>query len=112
MAACILIALQWLGDAWVEFMRWPIHGSIIGMLLLLGGLGLTGGPRAGLQGLSTMLLRHLMLFLIPSVAGVIAYTGMVTHQLPAILLTLAVSTLVTVAICAGVMHHLMRNRPS
>lgn len=85
---------------------------MVGMVLLLGALGLTGGPSAELQGLSAMLLRHLMLFLIPSVAGVVAYASMVAHQLPALLLTLTVSTLLTVVICAGVMHYLMRNRKS
>jgi DNA-binding transcriptional MocR family regulator len=70
LAAAGLICLQWLGDAVVARTGWPVPGALVGLLLLLGGLVVWGRVPPALDDVSTPLLRHLMLLLIPSVAAV------------------------------------------
>ena len=48
LAALLLLAgLQWLGDALVVFLGWPLPGSLLGLLMLLGLLALRCAARPG-----------------------------------------------------------------
>ncbi len=76
-AALGLFVLQWLGDAIVAWAGWPVPGSLVGLLMLLGLLILRGGVPEGVEDVTQPLLRHLMLLLIPSVASVSVYGGLI-----------------------------------
>ncbi len=52
-------------------------GSLVGLLMLLGLLILRGGVPEGVEDVTQPLLRHLMLLLIPSVASVSVYGGLI-----------------------------------
>lgn len=72
-----LCVLQWLGDAIVAWAGWPVPGSLVGLLMLLGLLMLCGGVPDAVEDVTQPLLRHLMLLLIPSVASVSVYGGLI-----------------------------------
>lgn len=111
-AALALGILQWLGDTLVSLTHWPVHGSVVGMALLLMILIIIGGPGQGLQAVSSALLRHLMLFLIPSVAGVITYSALLAPKALSLLVAMLGGTVLTVLVCGWTVHQLLlRKQP-
>ncbi len=76
-AAIGLCVLQWLGDAIVHWAGWPVPGSLPGLLMLLALLKLRGSVPHSVDAVTQPLLRHLMLLLIPSVASVMVYGGLI-----------------------------------
>jgi holin-like protein len=109
-AAGLLVGLQWLGDALVAFLDWPLPGSLLGLLLLLGLLALRGGVPRGLDEVSAPLLRHLMLFLIPSVAAVGLYSHLLVEHAALFVLAATLVTALTIAVTGWTLHRLMRRR--
>ncbi|MEZ5702731.1 MAG: CidA/LrgA family protein [Burkholderiaceae bacterium] len=78
----------------------PVPGALVGLLLLLGGLVVWGRVPPALDDVSTPLLRHLMLLLIPSVAAVGLYAGLVVQHAAAFLLVGTVVTALTLGLTA------------
>jgi holin-like protein len=111
-AAALLCVLQWLGDAIVAATGWPVSGSVLGMLMLLALLCLRGGVPRSLDAVTGPLLRHLMLLLIPSVAAVSLYLGLLTRHAGVFVLTAVLATLLTVGVTAWTLQRLLRRRPS
>lgn len=66
----VLAALLYAGGELVQRLGIPIPPAIAGMILLLALLGCVGRLTATVQVASTPLLKHMMLFFIPAVAGV------------------------------------------
>lgn len=111
-AAALLAGLQWLGDRLVGFLGWPLPGSLAGLLMLLGLLALRGGVPAGLDEVSTPLLKHLMLFLIPSIAAVGLYGHLLLQHAALFALAATLSTVSTIAVTGWTLRRLMqRHRP-
>lgn len=111
LAALLLLAgLQWLGDALVVFLGWPLPGSLLGLLMLLVVLALRGGVPRGLDEVTAPLLRHLMLFLIPSVAAVGLYGHLLWQHAALFALAATLVTAVTIAVTGWTLHRLMRRR--
>lgn len=111
LAALLLLAgLQWLGDALVVFLGWPLPGSLLGLLMLLVVLALRGGVPRGLDEITAPLLRHLMLFLIPSVAAVGLYGHLLWQHAALFALAATLVTAVTIAVTGWTLHRLMRRR--
>lgn len=109
-AAALLGGLQWLGDAIVERTGWPVSGSVLGLLMLLALLCLRGGVPDSLETVTAPLLRHLMLLLIPSVAAVSLYVGLLSQHAGVFILTAVASTLLTVGVTAWTLQRLLRRR--
>ncbi len=109
-AALTLAGLQWLGDMLVAFMGWPLPGSLVGLLLLLGMLALNGGVPQRLEDVTAPLLRHLMLFLIPSVAAVVLYGGLLSQHAWVFVLSATLVTALTIAVTGWTLHRLLRRR--
>jgi holin-like protein len=109
-AALLLAGLQALGDALVVFLGWPLPGSLVGLLVLFGLLVLRGGVPQGLDEISVPVLRHLMLFLIPSVAAVALYGHLVWQHATLFVLAASVVTVLTIAVSGWTLHRLMRCR--
>lgn len=108
LSAAGLVCLQWVGDAVVAYTGWPVPGALVGLLLLLGGLVVRGRVPPALDDVSTPLLRHLMLLLIPSVAAVGLYAGLVLQHAAAFLLVSTVVTAFTLGVTACVLQWLMK----
>jgi holin-like protein len=103
-----LVALQWLGDALVARTGWPVPGSLVGLLLLLVGLVLRGHVPQALDDVSAPLLRHLMLLLIPSVAAVGLYVGLLAQHAVAFLLVSVGVTALTIVVTAWTLQRLLK----
>ena len=103
-----LVALQFLGDALVARTGWPVPGSLMGLLLLLAGLMLRGRVPEALDDASAPLLRHLMLLLIPSVAAVGLYAGLLTQHAVAFLLVSVGVTALTIVVTAWTLQRLLK----
>lgn len=108
LSAMGLGALQWLGDALVELYEWPLPGSLVGMLVLFGVLMVLGRVPRAIDDVSTPLLRHLMLFLIPSVAAVGVYTSLLLQHAAAFLLATVVITALTLVATAWTLDRLIK----
>ena len=108
LAASGLVGLQWLGDAVVAWWGWPVPGALVGLLLLLGALFAACGVPQALDDVSTPLLRHLMLLLIPSVAAVGLYAGLLSQHAAAFLLVAVVVTALTLVVTAWTLQRLIR----
>lgn len=110
LAFAVLAGLQFLGDAIVAWAGWPVPGALIGMLLLLGALCALGRVPQGLDDVGAPLLRHLMLFIIPSVAAIGLYVGLLReHALVFVLASVGV-TAFTLALTAWLLQRLMQGR--
>lgn len=108
LAAMGLVALQLLSDALVAKTGWPVPGALIGLLVLLCGLALADRVPQALDDVSTPLLKHLMLLLIPSVTAVGLYASQMVQHLTVFLLASTVVTALTLAATALVLQRLMK----
>lgn len=103
-----LVALQFLGDAVVARAGWPVPGSLVGLLVLLAGLVLRGRVPQALDDVSAPLLRHLMLLLIPSVAAVGLYAGLLMQHAAAFVLVSVGVTALTIVVSAWTLQRLLK----
>lgn len=113
MAACALLGgLQWLGDTFVSWVDWPVSGSVVGMLLLLGMLAMHGRVPDSVEAVTAPLLRHLTLLLIPSVAAISMHGALVMQSGIVFVGVSVVITALTVIATAWTLDRLMRrDRP-
>jgi holin-like protein len=109
-ACAVLVGLQFLGDALVAWTGWPVPGALIGLLLLLGALCMLGRVPQGLEDVSAPLLRHLMLFIIPSVAAIVLYVGLLREHALVFVLAAVLVTALTLATTAWTLQHLMQRQ--
>lgn len=98
--ALALVLFLSVGEAITRWLALPVPGSLIGMVLLLVALIVRGGTPAGLQAASTPLLRHLMLFFIPAVAGVMTQFAWVADEWLPFLLACTIGTALTLVVTA------------
>ncbi|MDP3927297.1 MAG: CidA/LrgA family protein [Hydrogenophaga sp.] len=103
-----LVSLQFLGDALVARTGWPVPGSLVGLLLLLAALVLRRRVPQALDDVSAPLLRHLMLLLIPSVAAVGLYAGLLTQHAAAFLFVSVGVTALTIVVTAWTLKRLLK----
>lgn len=75
---------------------------------LLGLLALRGCVPQGLDDVTAPLLKHLMLFLIPSVAAVGLYGHLLSQHAALFALAATLVTALTVAVTGWTLHRLMR----
>ncbi|KQP23497.1 CidA/LrgA family protein [Pseudorhodoferax sp. Leaf267] len=98
--ALALVLFLLLGEAIVRWSGLPVPGSLVGMVLLLAALIAWGRTPPGLQAASTPLLRHLMLFFIPAVAGVMTQFALVADEWLPFLAACALGAALTLAVTA------------
>ena len=72
-ALAVLLVFQLIGEVLVQWLKVPVPGPLIGMLLLFAGLTARGSVPNGLHDTANGMLQHLMLLFIPAVTGVIVY---------------------------------------
>ncbi|WP_287880530.1 CidA/LrgA family protein [Acidovorax sp.] len=109
-AAALLVGLQFLGDAVIALTGWPMPGALVGMLILLAALCGLGRVPESLDDVTTPLLRHLMLFLIPSVAAVGLYAGLLMQHAAVFALTASLVTALTVVATGWTLQRQKRRR--
>ncbi len=106
-AVLTLFALQFLGDLTAALLSLPIPGMVFGLLALLLGFGLRGAllgreraiPEA-FERVAKSLHDHFGLLFVPAGTGIVADLGLVASDGAALLATILLSTVTTIAITA------------
>lgn len=106
-----LAALQWLGERLVQAAGWPLPGALLGLLMLWGLLAWHGRVPDALSELGGGLQHHLMLFLIPSVAGLVEQAPLLAAHGPLLVGACVFTTAVTVAATALTLSFGLRRQP-
>ena len=103
-----LLLFQAAGEAVGRAFGWPVPGPVIGLLLLLAFLR---WPlvREPVSAAATVLLAHLSLLFVPVGVGVITHLHIVSRHGVQLLVAIAVSTWLGLAVTAWVLRRLMRS---
>jgi holin-like protein len=106
-AFLVVLALQVVGDLIADLLTIPVPGMVIGLVLLLAGLGLRrrwlGPERAvpqAIQQLAKGLHDNFGLLFVPAGVGVVANFHRIATDAPALLATILLSTVLTIAVTA------------
>lgn len=102
----LLLLLQMCGEGLARLLSLPIPGPVIGMLLLWPMLQWTP-LRDSLAAAAQLLLSHLSLFFVPAGVGVIAYLGLLSQYGLKLLVVIALSTWIGLAVTALVLRALL-----
>ena len=103
-AFAILLLFQCLGEGIVFLLGLPVPGPVAGMVLLFGALLLWPPLQARVEAAASELLRHLSLLFVPAGVGIIAAAGSGSGHWLAILASLVVSTLLSLAVTALILR--------
>jgi putative effector of murein hydrolase LrgA (UPF0299 family) len=110
-AFAVLLVFQCLGEGLVFLLGWPVPGPVTGMLLLLGALLAFPRLQAVVEAGANELLRHLSLLFVPAGVGIVVAASSGSGQWLAIVASVVVSTLATMAVTALVLNLMMRRQP-
>ncbi len=104
----VLLLFQCLGELIKLATGTVLPGTVIGLLLLLAVLMVTGGPGDGLEKTSEGLIGHLALLLMPPSVGLWFLGDRLDGQWPAIVAALLGGTLVTLLVTTLLMKWLLK----
>ncbi|SDS17492.1 CidA/LrgA family protein [Pseudomonas fuscovaginae UPB0736] len=105
-----LVLFQLLGTAINHLCVSVLPGPIIGLLLLLAFLLIRGEVGAPLNEAASSLLRYLPLLLVPPAVGVMVYAAEIAADFWAIVGSLVVSVLVSMALIGVLMNWLIQRK--
>ena len=109
LGVAMLLAVQKIGDVAVSLLGLPVPGALVGMLLLLALLVALGHVPRPIALAAGGLLRHIMLFLMPVVAGVLDHLEVLQgHWLP-FLAACLLGTALTLIVTAALLQRLLRS---
>lgn len=94
----LIFICQLAGEALMRMAGAPVPGPVAGMVLLLAGLVIAGGPGGALRRAGAGLLNHLPLFYVPAGVGLIAHGPRLQSDWFPILLAIVGSTLITMLV--------------
>jgi len=97
-----LLVFQCLGEGITFALKLPIPGPVVGMLLLFFALVAYPSLLDRIEATGSELLRHLSLLFVPAGVGIVAAAGQVRGHWLTVILAVAVSTLLTLAVTAAV----------
>lgn len=109
-AFAILLLFQCLGEGLVFVLGLPLPGPVAGMILLFAALLLWPALQARIEAAANALLGHLSLLFVPAGVGIIAAAASGSGHWLAILASLVVSTLLTLAVTALILRGLPPER--
>ena len=99
-AIALLLVCQLAGEAVHRLTGLPLPGSVIGMVLLLAWLALVLRERLTLTQVTGWLTAHLSIMFVPAAVGVMQEGAILSRYGLGILVAVAVSTLLTLAVTA------------
>ena len=102
-----LLVLQSIGELLARGLRLPFPGPVVGMLLLLGALRWRA-VREPVGACANFLLSHLSLLFVPVGVGVMTHLTLLSQYGGRMLLVIALSTWIGLAVTALVLHRLGR----
>ena len=91
----LIFLCQLAGETLVRLLGVPVPGPVAGMVILLLGLVLAGGPGESLRRAGTGLLGYLTLFFVPAGVGLVTHGPRLAADWLPILVAIVVSTLAT-----------------
>ncbi|MCB1961532.1 MAG: CidA/LrgA family protein [Rhodocyclaceae bacterium] len=109
-ALTLLLVCQLTGEVIARALSLPVPGPVLGMALLLLILIIRGGPGDSLKETANGLLGHLSLLFVPAGTGIMLHAERLENEWLPLLAALLVSTFVTLAVSAGVLHVLARRQ--
>jgi holin-like protein len=104
----ILLVYQLVCEVGVRFLGLPLPGPVLGMLLLFLTLLVRRGPGRSVEDVSGGLLAHLSLLFVPAGVGLMVHWDRLAAEWLPIAAALLLSTVLTMAFCAGLMLGLRR----
>jgi holin-like protein len=96
-ALTFLLLAQLLGEVAVRALAVPVPGPVVGMAAMAAILAWRGIP-AALRDVSGTLLRNLSLLFVPAGVGIVRQAGVLADYWLALLLAIAVSTVLTLTV--------------
>ncbi|CAN5317102.1 CidA/LrgA family protein [soil metagenome] len=99
----LLLLLQAAGEALSHAFAWPFPGPVVGMVLLLACLSVPP-LREPVEAVARLLLGHLSLLFVPIGVGVITHLDIIDTYGVRLLLVIAVSTWIGLAVTAVVFN--------
>jgi len=106
------LALLWgtylLSEQLVALTALPVPANVLGVVILFSLLCLGVIKIEQVEGVADFLLRHLVFFFIPIVAGLMEWGGMFREHGPALACAVVVSSLAALFSCAGIALALRR----
>lgn len=109
-AIATLLVFQCLGEGVSYLFKLPVPGPVIGMLLLFGFLMLRPQTADAIEPTALELLRHLSLLFIPAGVGIMVSASRIRGDALAVVVALAVSTTLAIAVTALVTRALLRRQ--
>jgi holin-like protein len=100
----ILLLFQCLGEGLSCWLRLPVPGPVVGMVLLFVALATSPRLMAVVETTGSALLRHMSLLFVPAGVGIMTAGAAVSGHVLALALSLVGSTLLTLAVTAYVMR--------
>lgn len=91
----LIFLCQLAGETLVRLLGVPVPGPVAGMVILLVGLVIAGGPGESLRRAGTGLLGYLTLFFVPAGVGLVTHGPRLAADWLPILVAIVVSTLAT-----------------
>lgn len=105
-----LVSFWLIGEVIVYLTAIPVSSGVLGMLLLSITLALRGGVPDTLAAAAQPLIALLAMLIMPGVVGVFFVAGELGGQWVAIIVSLALGTLLSVLTTLWLMRHLMRGQ--
>lgn len=105
-----LLFFQCLGEGVSYVFRLPIPGPVIGMLLLFGFIMMRPAVADAIEPTALELLRHLSLLFVPAGVGIMVSAQKVRGEALAVIVSVAVSTTLAIAVTALVTRALLRHQ--
>lgn len=107
-AFAALLVLQLAGEAVSHFLALPVPGPVLGMALLFAALSASKELAARLRETANAVLQHLSLLFVPAGVGVMLHVARLSEEWIAIVLAVAVSTVLTIVFTALTIRLCMR----
>jgi holin-like protein len=104
----ILLIYQLVGEAMVLYLKLPVPGPVMGMVLLFITLLVRNRTPESLNSASTALLSHLSLLFVPAGVGMMVHFQRIGNEWLPISLAIIVSTVLTLVLTALIMKGCQR----
>jgi holin-like protein len=107
-AIVVLLGCQLAGEVLVRLLGLPVPGPVLGAAFLAAALLVRGGPGEALAGTATGLLKNLSLLFVPAAVGVVEHRELFADYGVALVSTVIVSTVLSLAVGALVFRAVAR----
>lgn len=107
-ALTLILSLQLAGEALAAGLALPVPGPVLGMAGLLAVFAWQGGPTEAQEGVAKGFLDNLGLLFVPAGVGVMLHLPTVAAEWRAIMATVLLGTVITIAVTALAFRWLSR----